>query len=87
MASTSTIEGLRIVARDENNSEFYTFTNEAGEFQMALPLNAYTLTADVDHTKFDVVNGAELVKVASGRTPEIELQLKDISRKVIVKQF
>ena len=87
MASTSTIEGLRIVARDENNREFYTFTNEAGEFQMALPLNAYTLTADVDHTKFDVVNGAELVKVALGRTPEIELQLKDISRKVIVKQF
>ena len=87
MASATTIEGLRIVARDANNKEFHTFTNEAGEFQMALPLNAYTLTADVDHTKFDVVNGVEMIKVTPGSTPDVELQLKDISRKVIVKQF
>jgi hypothetical protein len=87
IASTTSIEGLRIVATDANNQEFHTFTNEEGEFRMALPLNAYTLTADVDSEKFNVLNDALTINVGRGQTPAIELELKDISRKVMVTQF
>jgi hypothetical protein len=87
IASKTSIEGLRIVATDANNQEFHTFTNEEGEFRMALPLNAYTLTADVDSEKFNVLNDALTINVGRGQTPAIELELKDISRKVMVTQF
>lgn len=87
IAARPVLEGLRILAKNANNQTFETYTNEAGEFEIPLPLNEYTITADVDLAKFSPVNTKKVVQILLTKNADIAFEIMDISRKVIVKQF
>ena len=87
IASQPILEGMRILATDANNQTFETYTNEAGEFRIPLPLNEYTIIADIDANKFSIENTHQKVSVQQKHNPDISFEIKDISRLVIVKQF
>jgi hypothetical protein len=81
------LEGLKIIATDGNNQSFYTYTNDAGEFNFPLPLNKYTIIADIDVHKFSVVKPSFQVIVNQSSNNDVNFQLIDLSRKAIVTQF
>jgi hypothetical protein len=87
IASKPILEGLRILAKTADNQTFETYTNEAGEFEIPLPLNEYTIIADIDLVKFSPVSTKKLVKILQINNPDIEFKIVDIGRKVIVKEF
>jgi len=87
IASQPILEGMHILAKDANNQTFETYTNELGEFQFPLPVNEYTIIADIDANKFSIANTHQKVSVKQNNNVNINFEIKDISRLVIVKQF
>jgi hypothetical protein len=87
ISSRTILEGLRILATNSNNQTFETYTNEAGEFQIPLPLNEYTIKADIDPAKFSQVSTRKVVQILLTKNADIDFEITDISRKVVVKQF
>jgi hypothetical protein len=87
IAAQPALEGMRIIAKDAHNQTFETYTNELGEFRIPLPLNEYTIVADVDPEKYTSVNTKEVVRVKQRNNRDIQFDIMDHSRKVIVKEF
>lgn len=87
IASNTILEGVRIVAKDANNQTFETFTDEAGGFQIPLPLNEYTVIVDLNLEKYAAVNTKKVVQILRNNNPDIQFEIMDISRKVVVKEF
>jgi hypothetical protein len=87
IAAQPILEGMRISAKNALNETFETYTNEDGEFQIPLPLNEYTITADIDLAKFSAVKTKKLVLISLINNADIQFDIKDITRKVDVKQF
>ena len=87
IASNTILEGVRIVAKDANNQTFETFTDEEGGFQIPLPLNEYTIIVDLNLEKYAAVNTKKVVQILRNNNPDVQFEIMDISRKVVVKEF
>ncbi|WCT10243.1 SdrD B-like domain-containing protein [Mucilaginibacter jinjuensis] len=85
--SKPNLEGLRVVAVDDKNQTFTTLTNEFGEFELALPVNNYRISVDVDNQKYSISNPNQVVFIDQKVKKEVTFSLVDQAHKVIVKQF
>jgi hypothetical protein len=86
IATKPLLEGIKIIARSDQNTVFTTLTNENGEFELPLPINRYHISADVDTKRYTVGNQGQMIAINKDNNT-IEFNLTDESRKVIVKQF
>ncbi|MBE9583107.1 hypothetical protein IM792_01465 [Mucilaginibacter sp. JRF] len=80
------LEGLKVVAKNDKNITFSTLTNEDGEFELPLPIDHYLISIEADPTQYAINNQGQQVNV--GQTnKQLEFSLTDERRKVVVKQF
>jgi hypothetical protein len=81
------LEGLRITAMNADNKAYSTLTNEEGEFEFSLPASTYHVSVTLNGQKFLIKNQNQEVKVNASLEKQLEFQLIDETRKIIVRQF
>lgn len=87
LSTTPVLEGIKAVAVNDKNLNFTTLTNEAGEFELPLPINHYRVSVEADPHQYAVSNQTQQVNINASNNKQLEFNLVDERRKVIVKQF
>ncbi|MCC8407847.1 carboxypeptidase-like regulatory domain-containing protein [Mucilaginibacter sp. UR6-1] len=87
VSTAPVLEGIKVVAVNDKNLVFTTLTNEAGEFELPLPVNNYQVSIEADPAQYAITNQKQQVNINTGNNKQLEFNLVDERRKVIVKQF
>lgn len=83
------LTGIRITAKDSAGNNFYTLTNDQGEFMIFLPVNSYVISINKNALSgsFEIENPIQPITIAKDHTNEIQFNVKEKKRQVSIKKF
>ncbi|WP_293942920.1 MULTISPECIES: MSCRAMM family protein [unclassified Sphingobacterium] len=88
LESRPQLGGIRIVARDLQDKEYSTLTNEDGNYVIYLPIGHYKVDVVTEGMSFSIENPSCEIEVKEGEATEIpDFRYRDERRKVEIKRF
>ena len=87
LQAAPSLEGITVIATDQQGSRFTTITDAEGNFSFNLPVKPFTFSVETQDSDQRVTEQQQFINIKEQGNPPIILKLVDAARKVDIKQF